>query len=278
MAGTNFLMTLLTPLVVIGILVPLVMLIVFQKRVKKIIWISVPSPSSFFDPLISTHKGNFQKWLSSPFPFSSFYPDPTPSDISPLDINWNMKEHHLKNKYGQTKEMQTETDGLSSSEFCNKCYFSPMYDHHQVFETISLPSPTEDMPLFHADYLCAPLFISGLHNKSFVDFQVSNLQMPILVEEVKDKAEDHNDYPKEEAKEEEKQSVEVQNESSTAGPITLPIPTNIQPLSHENDKAAEYLSLNELQQKHIPSSNSAKCVMGDNSNDVQLQLPVPHCL
>lgn len=254
-------------LIVAMVLVPLfiVMVIIFNQknRVKKIIWIGVPSPSSFFDPLMSEYKGNFQKWLSSPFPFSSFSPEPCPPDISPVAVNWNKEEHHQKSLFDHTHETQTAKSIHCGSSFSNRGYFTPnclTYDHvdHQSFQTGTphepLSSPTVHMPLFHADYLCAPFSIAGLgfHNKSFeLDSPQRNLQWPILVEEILYNAENQHDCSSdlpvtEELIEENEDFIESPGASSTAALVFHDVP----PASQISDNSAGYFSLNELNQKH----------------------------
>ncbi|XP_004634741.1 interleukin-2 receptor subunit beta [Octodon degus] len=53
---------------------------------KKVLRCRVPDPSEFFSQLKSEHGGDFQKWLSSPFPSSSFNPGPLAPEISPLEV------------------------------------------------------------------------------------------------------------------------------------------------------------------------------------------------
>lgn len=110
------------------------------------------------------------------------------------------------------------------------------------------------MPLFHADYLCAPFSIAGLgfHNKSFqLDSPKRNLQWPILVEEIVDNAENQDDCSSdlpltEELIEESEDFIESPGASSTAALVFH----DVQPASKISDNSAGYLSLNELHQKH----------------------------
>ncbi|XP_040215365.1 interleukin-2 receptor subunit beta isoform X2 [Rana temporaria] len=256
-------MTSLIVAMVLVVVFIVVVIIFYQNRVKKIIWIGVPSPSSFFDPLMSEYKGNFQKWLSSPFPFSSFSPEPCPPDISSVAVNWNKEEHHPKSLFDYPHETQTAKSIHCGSSFSNRGYFTPncfTYDHvdHQSFQTSTphepLSSPTEEMPLFHDDYLCAPFSIAGLgfHNKSFqLDSPKRNLQWPILVEEIIDNAENQDDCSSdlpstEELIEESEDFIESPGASSTAALVFH----DVQPASKLSDNSAGYLSLNELHQKH----------------------------
>ncbi|XP_068109020.1 interleukin-2 receptor subunit beta [Hyperolius riggenbachi] len=266
---TDFVLVIGMPLLIIGIIIALITLIFNQKRVKNI-WIGVPDPSQFFNPLITTHKGNFQNWISSPFSFSSFSLDATPPVISPLDVNWNKEGHHQKPLPEPIQDAQSEKSKHSESSFSNKSYFSHLYLNYdcigqQDFTTMianqSLPSPTEDMPLFQADYLCAPLSIPGLgfQNRCFeLDSPLRNLAMPFVFEESMGKIVDPDEYliappvmekiVEKEGKEMDEASVEPPDSSST---IQLHS-QNIQPPSNEtnNNNTRDYLSLTELYQKH----------------------------
>uniref|UniRef100_H0WT80 Interleukin-2 receptor subunit beta n=1 Tax=Otolemur garnettii TaxID=30611 RepID=H0WT80_OTOGA len=53
---------------------------------KKFLKCHIPDPSEFFSQLSSEHGGDFQKWLSSPFPSSSFSPGGPAPEISPLEV------------------------------------------------------------------------------------------------------------------------------------------------------------------------------------------------
>ncbi|KAM5336195.1 interleukin-2 receptor subunit beta isoform 1-T12 [Glossophaga mutica] len=53
---------------------------------KKVLKCHIPDPSEFFSQLSSEHGGDFQKWLSSPFPSSSFSPGGPAPEISPLEV------------------------------------------------------------------------------------------------------------------------------------------------------------------------------------------------
>ncbi|KAB0400349.1 hypothetical protein E2I00_010445, partial [Balaenoptera physalus] len=53
---------------------------------KKVLKCHIPDPSEFFSQLSSEHGGDFQKWLSSPFPSSSFSPSGPLPEISPLEV------------------------------------------------------------------------------------------------------------------------------------------------------------------------------------------------
>ncbi|XP_023486931.2 interleukin-2 receptor subunit beta isoform X1 [Equus caballus] len=53
---------------------------------KKVLKCHIPDPSEFFSQLSSEHGGDFQKWLSSPFPSSSFSSSGPAPEISPLEV------------------------------------------------------------------------------------------------------------------------------------------------------------------------------------------------
>ncbi|XP_007939936.1 interleukin-2 receptor subunit beta [Orycteropus afer afer] len=53
---------------------------------KKALKCHIPDPSEFFSQLSTEHGGDFQKWLSSPFPSSSFSPSGPAPEISPLEV------------------------------------------------------------------------------------------------------------------------------------------------------------------------------------------------
>ncbi|KAM8930665.1 interleukin-2 receptor subunit beta [Pelodytes ibericus] len=166
-------------------------MICYSDRFKKILWVGVPDPSRFFDPLIFTYKGDFQKWISSPFDFSAISLDPTPLDISPVDINWNKDKCPPKLISPGLNETPIDNSGHSQSSFSNQGYFffqfptikeedssSDAYFSYgcveqripPVLQNIPLPSPaaSEETPLFHADYLRDTISVGiGVQNRSF---------------------------------------------------------------------------------------------------------------
>ncbi|XP_056384218.1 interleukin-2 receptor subunit beta isoform X2 [Hyla sarda] len=253
--------------VVVGIVVPCVILLVILsslKSVKKIVWVDVPDPSQFFHPLLNTHKGNFKKWLSTPYDISPFFLNPSPIDISPLNINCKNEEQHLKSPPTPKAEVNKDRTGQSGSSFTNKEYFSSIYLGYDHFPTTlvnePLHSPTDEhMPLFQAEYLCAPQSIAwfGVHNGSFQrDAPLTVMQRPALVEEILDKpgCDDENcdisspretELVKEEGTENKDQKLSLDTFSTT--PVAHKI--GGKPLN-EADVAADYLSLKELHQKH----------------------------
>ncbi|KAM4022676.1 interleukin-2 receptor subunit beta isoform 1-T2 [Anomaloglossus baeobatrachus] len=251
---------------VIAISVVLLIIVVTlcsSKRVKKIMWIGVPDPSPFFHPLIDTHKGNFKKWLSTPYVFSPFFQDPTPVVISPVSLNCSVEEQHLKSPPTSRPEMEKDQMGNSGSSFTNQEYFSSVYFAYDHFPSTilnqSLHSPTsEDMPLFEAEYLCAPQSLAsfGVHNGSFEqDSPNQVMQIPVLVEvienpECDDEIGEISCHQEAEnvTEQEGKESSENQKENISS---TTPCP------QHHGGKpskvanvAADYLSLKELNQKH----------------------------
>ncbi|XP_066452402.1 interleukin-2 receptor subunit beta [Eleutherodactylus coqui] len=234
-----------------------------SKRVKKIMWVGVPDPSHFFHPLTDTHKGNFKQWLSTPYVFSPFFLDPSPLDISPLNINGKLEEQYLNPPSTPKAEADKDKTGHSGSSFTNQEYFSSVYLGYDHFPTTltneSLNSPTsEDIPLFQAEYLCAPQSIAGfgVHNVSFEqDAPPQVMQLPVLVEEViaKPKCDDENNDisgHQENVKEEEgKENFEDQKELlDTFSRTPIAQQYDAQP-SKESDIVADYVSLKELHQK-----------------------------
>ncbi|XP_075408746.1 interleukin-2 receptor subunit beta [Tenrec ecaudatus] len=53
---------------------------------KKVLECHIPNPSEFFSQLSTEHGGDFQKWLSSPFPSASFSPSCPAPEISQLEV------------------------------------------------------------------------------------------------------------------------------------------------------------------------------------------------
>ncbi|KAM3914278.1 interleukin-2 receptor subunit beta [Leptodactylus fuscus] len=240
------------------ILLIVVVTLCSSKRVKKIMWIGVPDPSHFFHPLIDTHKGNFKKWLATPYVFSPFYLDPSPVDISPLNINSKVEEEHVKGPAPPKEEVDKDKNGQSGSSFNNQEYFSSVYLDYDHFPTTlvneSLHSPTdEDMPLFQAEYLCAPQSIAGfgLHNKSFErDTPPRAMQVPVFVEEVigKSKCNDASQETENTREPEERENSEDLKELHDTFSIP-PMEQQSKP-SKPTDASADYFSLKELYQKH----------------------------
>ncbi|XP_036722269.1 interleukin-2 receptor subunit beta [Balaenoptera musculus] len=94
---------------------------------KKVLKCHIPDPSEFFSQLSSEHGGDFQKWLSSPFPSSSFSPSGPLPEISPLEVlDRDSKATQLLLLQQQDKgsSSSTETSGHSvTSCFTNQGYF-----------------------------------------------------------------------------------------------------------------------------------------------------------
>ncbi|XP_077134854.1 interleukin-2 receptor subunit beta isoform X2 [Ranitomeya variabilis] len=255
-----------TPGVVVISVVLLIIVVTLcsSKRVKKIMWIGVPDPSPFFHPLIDTHKGNFKKWLSTPYVFSPFFQDPSPVVISPVSFNSNVEEQHLKSPPTPKSEKCKDNLGHSGSSFNNQEYFSSVYFGYDHFPstilTQSLHSPTnEDMPLFQAEYLCAPQSLAsfGVYNGSFEqDAPNRVIQMPVLVEEVIANLECDDENGEISGHREAENVKEQEREESAAHQKENIFSTTPLPQQHGGktseiaNVAADYLSLKELNQKH----------------------------
>ncbi|XP_053326260.1 interleukin-2 receptor subunit beta [Spea bombifrons] len=256
------------------ILLPLI--ICSSHRVKKIFWVHVPDPSRFFDPLIFTHKGDFQKWLSTPFDFSAFSLEPTPINISPVDISWHKDKYPPKVLPLGINETLTDSSGQSFSSFSNQGYFffqfpniteddassdtQPSYgcleqrDISPMLQNLPLPSTVtcEGTPLFCADYLSDPMSVGiGIQNRSFeIDSMVNLPQSSTLKQMVKEKV--SRDLPEVpccptgEDKCEMKERGECDNLNTAAQVIT----EHVQPSSHEIDMTGGYFTLNAFYQQH----------------------------
>lgn len=93
---------------------------------KKILKCHIPDPSEFFSQLSSEHGGDFQKWLSSPFPSSAFSPSGPAPEISPLEVLDRDAKAAQLILLQQDKEPSPslETSGHSlTSCFTNQGYF-----------------------------------------------------------------------------------------------------------------------------------------------------------
>ncbi|XP_054430400.1 interleukin-2 receptor subunit beta [Pteronotus mesoamericanus] len=93
---------------------------------KKVLKCHIPDPSEFFPQLSSEHGGDFQKWLSSPFPSSSFSPSGPAPEISPLEVlDKDAKATQLLLlQHDKTPPPPLETSGHSlTSCFTNQGYF-----------------------------------------------------------------------------------------------------------------------------------------------------------
>ncbi|XP_020838180.1 interleukin-2 receptor subunit beta isoform X2 [Phascolarctos cinereus] len=97
-----------------------------QKWLKKVLKCHIPDPSKFFSSLSTEHGGDFQKWLSSPFPIASFTTSVLAPEISPLEV---MQKEDPNLGLLLSKELvpayrSPETSGHSlSSCFTNQGYF-----------------------------------------------------------------------------------------------------------------------------------------------------------
>ncbi|XP_066530206.1 interleukin-2 receptor subunit beta [Hoplias malabaricus] len=88
----------------------------------------VPDPSKYFQPLLSVHGGNFQKWVGPEHPtHSTFSPQSCDCDISPVEVSDIMDNPlisemtHLQSK--PMSSQQSSGDDQSSSGFSNMGYF-----------------------------------------------------------------------------------------------------------------------------------------------------------
>nr|XP_012788661.1 unnamed protein product [Sorex araneus] len=84
---------------------------------KKFVKCHIPDPSEFFVQLSSEHGGDFQKWLSSPFPSSAFSPGGPAPEISPLEVLDG------EAKAAQWLRLQQARGPPSPSGFTNQGYF-----------------------------------------------------------------------------------------------------------------------------------------------------------
>ncbi|XP_072512065.1 interleukin-2 receptor subunit beta [Notamacropus eugenii] len=97
-----------------------------QKWLKKVLKCHIPDPSKFFSSLSTEHGGDFQKWLSSPFPTAFFTTSILAPEISPLEV---MQKEDPNLGLLLSKELvpayrSPETSGHSlSSCFTNQGYF-----------------------------------------------------------------------------------------------------------------------------------------------------------
>ncbi|KAF6119144.1 interleukin 2 receptor subunit beta [Phyllostomus discolor] len=93
---------------------------------KKALKCHIPDPSEFFSQLSSEHGGDFQKWLSSPFPSSSFSPGGPAPEISPLEVldREAKATQLLLLQQDKARSSSLETSGHSlTSCFTNQGYF-----------------------------------------------------------------------------------------------------------------------------------------------------------
>ncbi|KAM7244100.1 hypothetical protein CapIbe_004708 [Capra ibex] len=97
-----------------------------RLRLKNVLKCHIPDPSEFFPQLSSEHGGDFQKWLSSPFPSSSFSrsgPDPEISPLEVLDRDAKATQLFLLQQDKGSLSL-AETSGHSvTSCFTNQGYF-----------------------------------------------------------------------------------------------------------------------------------------------------------
>lgn len=93
---------------------------------KNILKCHIPDPSEFFSQLSSEHGGDFQKWLSSPFPSSSFSRSGLDPEISPLEVlDRDAKATQLlllQQDKGSSSSAETSGHSVTSC-FTNQGYF-----------------------------------------------------------------------------------------------------------------------------------------------------------
>ncbi|EHH65810.1 hypothetical protein EGM_02653 [Macaca fascicularis] len=91
---------------------------------KKVLKCHTPDPSKFFSQLTSEHGGDVQKWLSSPFPSSSFSPGGLAPEISPLEVLERDKVTQLLLQQDKVPEPSSLSSNRSlTSCFTNQGYF-----------------------------------------------------------------------------------------------------------------------------------------------------------
>ncbi|XP_015446114.1 interleukin-2 receptor subunit beta [Pteropus alecto] len=94
---------------------------------KKVLKCHIPDPSEFFSQLSSEHGGDFQKWLSSPFPSSSFSPSGLAPEISLLEVlDKDAKATQLllqQQDKGPSPALETSGHSSLTSCFTNQGYF-----------------------------------------------------------------------------------------------------------------------------------------------------------
>ncbi|XP_062057869.1 interleukin-2 receptor subunit beta [Lepus europaeus] len=92
---------------------------------KKALKYHIPDPSQFFPQMSSEHRGDFQKWLSSPFPSSAFSPAGPVPEISPLEVlDRDAKAAQLLLQHKGAPPLPPTASGHSlASCFTNQGYF-----------------------------------------------------------------------------------------------------------------------------------------------------------
>lgn len=91
---------------------------------KTVLKCHVPDPSEFFSQLSSQHGGDLQKWLSSPFPSSSFSPSGPAPEISPLEVlDRDSKAMQLLLLQQDTASSPSPSGHSQASCFTNQGYF-----------------------------------------------------------------------------------------------------------------------------------------------------------
>ncbi|XP_053577198.1 interleukin-2 receptor subunit beta [Bombina bombina] len=244
-----------------------------SDRFKKIFWVSVPNPSTFFE-----------NWSPSPFSISSFSIDVASQDLSKVDICWDKEEQPTKYPPSSFQENPTEGSGRSFCSFHNQGYFffqfpaprdtddsPPMYFAYEdldqrgfsgIQQVMSLPSSPvgDELPLCQADYLILPPS-AGIKNKSFVgDLRPHVMQAPSSVQEdLREQKQDESlpeapllptvedIYAYENQKEE---NCEDQIEEEPDDPMLSKIQQQRRDTSPDRDDTGAYVSIKDLQNMH----------------------------
>lgn len=91
---------------------------------KKVLKCHIPDPSEFFAQLSLEHGGDFQKWLSSPFPSSSFSSAGPAPEISPLEVlDRDAKPAQLLRLQQEKAPSPSPSSHSLASCFTNQGYF-----------------------------------------------------------------------------------------------------------------------------------------------------------
>ncbi|XP_043923957.1 interleukin-2 receptor subunit beta [Protopterus annectens] len=89
----------------------------------------IPNPAKFFDPLISFHGGNFQKWLGTAFSEELYTMAGSITDMSDLHVFPSKEATNLSKKDPPMTQVTLETSGQSVSSFHNQGYFLFRYSN-----------------------------------------------------------------------------------------------------------------------------------------------------
>ncbi|XP_006890284.1 PREDICTED: interleukin-2 receptor subunit beta [Elephantulus edwardii] len=95
-----------------------------EPWLKEVLKCHIPDPSEFFSKLSSEHGGDFKKWLSSPFPSSSFSPSGPAPEISPLEVlDRDTKATQLLLQSQDKEPVSSPSSHSQTSCFTNQGYF-----------------------------------------------------------------------------------------------------------------------------------------------------------